>query len=84
MHLLIFIRYIYKPRTTGIFFDFPTAPDRDEILVDGTVFYAECNGIFFFREIKNKKVTGPQSYFFYLFVKESKLCFFLTFFLFYY
>ena len=28
----------------------------------------------FFREMKNKKVTALQSYFFYLFVKEPKLC----------
>ena len=55
---------------------FPIVPDRDEILVDGTVFYAESNGMFFFREITNKKVTALQSYFFYLYTKESKLCFF--------
>ena len=52
-----------------IFSDFP---DHNEILVDGTVFYAESNGMFFF-----------EKYFFYLFVKISKLCFFLKFFLFY-
>ena len=58
-----------------MFSDFPTVPDRDKILVDGSVFYAESNGMFFFREMKNKKVTALQSYFFYLFVKESKVFF---------
>ena len=33
-----------------IFSDFPTVPDRDEILVDGTVFYAESNGMYFFEK----------------------------------
>ena len=37
----------------GSFSDFPTAPDRDEILVDGTVFYAESNMVCFFS--KNEK-----------------------------
>ena len=31
-----------------VFYDFPTAPDFNEILMDGTVFYADSNGTFFF------------------------------------
>ena len=46
-----------------IFSHFPTTPERDEILVVGTVFYAESNGryVCFFREMKNKKITALQS-----------------------
>ena len=32
--------------------------------MDGTVFYADSNGMFVFREMKNEKITAFQSYFF--------------------
>ena len=54
---------------------FPTAPDFNEILVDGTVFDADSNGMLFFRERKNEKVQLFKVIFSYLFVKKSKLCF---------
>ena len=47
-----------------------TAPDFNEVLVDGTVFYAESNGMFFFS--RNEKVTALQSYFFLSICEEIK------------
>ena len=36
-----------------VFSDFPTAPDFNEILMDGTVFHADSNGMFFSRNEKS-------------------------------
>ena len=66
----MYVRFNYALFFIWVFSDFPTAPDFNEILIDGTVFYADSNGMFF---SKNEKDTALQSYFSYLFVKKSKL-----------
>ena len=44
--------------------------------MDATIFYADSNGMLLFREIKNKKVTALQSYFFLSICEEIQTLFF--------
>ena len=53
----------------GVLSDFPTAPDFNEILMDGTVFFVDSNGMFvLFEKLKMKKLQLFKVIFSYLFL----------------
>ena len=55
---------LFKFKTnTRVFSDFQTAPDFTEILMDGTVFYADSYGMFFSRNEKLKSYSSSKLFF---------------------